>query len=126
MTASKTIDGFKVTMTLSNTKQPAWSIGTHNHYKVKIAKDGKSHTFDFFGSIHSTKNGIHPTIEEALDCFSLDVSCGQLSFKDFCFDMGGSTDSIKDQKAWKSCVKSAKAAEKLGISDYILDGWREQ
>lgn len=120
------INGFKVTLTLSNTKQPAWSVGVHNHYKVKIAKDGKSHTFDFFGSIHMAENDIHPTIEEVLDCFAMDVLCGQLSFEDFCSDMGGSTDSIKDQKSWKACVRSAKAAEKLGISNDILGEWREQ
>ena len=123
MTNIAIIDGFKITLALANTKQPQWSNGKHNHYKVRISKGRKSLSFDYFGSINQAERGIHPTIADALACFAMDAFCGKLSFEDFCFDMGGSTDSMKDLKAWKSCVKFAKDAERLGISEEVLEVW---
>jgi hypothetical protein len=123
MKQKQIIDGFQVTTTLANSKKPEWSNGNHNHYKVKIAKDRKSLSFDFFGSMADFEKGIHPTIKEALYCFALDCSLGKQSFKDFCADMGASTDSIHNLKMWRSCVKSAKNAERVGIPDEVLEAW---
>lgn len=123
MKQNQFINEFRVTMTLANTKQPEWSSGVHNHYKVRIAKDGKTFSFDFFSSTEDAERGEHPTIKDALYCFASDVFLGKLSHKDFCDEMGCSTDSIRDLKAWKLCVKFAKNAERLRITDTILEEW---
>lgn len=126
MTSQENIDGFSVTMKLSNTKKPKWSNSVHNHYKVRIAKDGKSHIYDFFGSVSQAERGHHPTISDALNCFAMDILSGQETFEDFCLSMGGSTDSIRDREAWKACQKVSKAAKKLGITEEILYKWTGQ
>jgi hypothetical protein len=113
----------KVTMYLANTKKPTWSNGNHDHYRVKIQHEGKSHTFDFWGSIANKENSQLENVKEALHCFASDCDLGSEDFKEFCWKSGASEDSIKDLKAFKACQKSYKAMKRLNIHEYLFRMW---
>ena len=112
-----------VTMYLANTKKPTWSTGNHNHYRVKIAHKGKSHTFDFFGSITEYEKRELSKVMDALDCFVNDVDLGRYTFEDFCWVIGADTNSIKDLKSFKDCKKTYNSFQRLEIPQDVVDSW---
>ena len=116
-----------VTMYLTNTKQPTWSKGNHNHYRVKITHDKKSHTFDFFGSINEYEKSELSSVVDALNCFMSDADIGSYcDFSEFCRSMGQDEDSISALKTFKSCQKSYKALQRLDIPNDIKESWMDQ
>jgi len=112
----------KVTMFLSNTKKPTWSNGDHDHYRVKIGHEGKSHTFDFWGSIANKENNQLENVKNALNCFASDCDLGEGEFEDFIWKTGGFEDS-KNLKIFKACQKSHKAIKRLNIPNNVSLGW---
>lgn len=125
MTSTTTVDGVKVTITLSNTKDCPWdSRSPHNHYRVRLSKNGKSVSFDYFGSINDYQNNIHPEASDVLYCFASDSFTGLDDFEDFMGNMGYSNYE-EARKVWKTCVRFAKAAERLGISRETLEKWMD-
>jgi hypothetical protein len=115
-----------VTMYLANTKRPTWSEGNHNHYRVKIAHKGKSHTFDFFGSTSEYEKSELSNVMDALDCFINDVDLGRYTFDDFCWAIAADRDSITDLQSFKACQRSFNAFQRLEIPQDVVDNWVDQ
>lgn len=114
--------GIKVTMFLSNTKKPTWSQGDHDHYLVKIEHEGKSHIFDFWGSIADKEKSQLVDVKNALNCFASDCDMGEGEFKDFIWKTGCFEDS-ENLKSFKACQKSHKALTRLNIPKDVFLGW---
>lgn len=54
-------------------------------------------------------------MKDALLCFVTDARCGQLSFRDFCGELGYDQDSRKAYKTWEACKRATKKFETLGV-----------
>jgi len=108
-----TFNGITIGATLSNTKQPDWSQGIHNHYRVRISKGRNSVSFDYFDSIINTRNNTQPNLKDILFCFASDVSNGWEEFDN----------SMMTPKQYRECKRMANAAKKMEISEETLAEW---
>lgn len=77
-----------------------WAPGAR-HFKVKLTMDGREMTVPRFsqGSAHKRP----PTAADVLYCVISDANAGELSFEEFCADLGYDTDSRKAEQVWLSC-----------------------
>jgi hypothetical protein len=107
-----TFNGITIKATLSNTKQPDWSRGAHNHYRVRISKGRNSVSLDYFDSIYNTQNNKEADLRDILFCFASDVSNGEE------FD-----ESMMTLKQYRECKRMANAAKKMEISEETLAEW---
>lgn len=91
----------------------------HNKFRVTVSADGKAVSFDFYGSQADFEKGVKDLTEDdlklAFRSFIEDSVGGSQDFNDFCAEMGMSNDSIKALNIWKSCKKSTRKAERLGM-----------
>jgi len=108
-----TINGITIKTTLSNTKQPTWSMGIHNHYKVRVSKGRNSVSFDYFDSIYNTQNNKEPDGKDILFCFASDVSNGREEFDD----------SMMTPQQYRECKRMANAAKRMEIPEETLVEW---
>ena len=87
------------------------------HYRITMKINRKSHTFDFLDSRHNAENHIPCDIRGALSCFASDVTL-------FKYDqIDDVTDGLKAKdiiRIYKACEKSAKNADRLGLTDEDL------
>jgi len=67
-----------------------------------------------------------PTIDEVLHALFLDASVGEMSFDDFCSDLGYSNDSIKALDTYRACSKNAKLLREALGKDYQTEMERIQ
>ena len=73
-----------------------------NIYKVKIKRENKSFSFNFWQSIYATSKGEKPTNYDILSCLQkYDVG----SFDDFCSEFGYDEDSRKAEKTYNAVCK---------------------
>lgn len=78
----------------------------HSHYKITLARGGKSYTFDYYGSYYDYQHGKEPVADSILAALQIyDVG----SMADFVDEYGY---VIKDRKSflrveriWKECKK---------------------
>lgn len=78
-----------------------------DHWRCKIGSpSGKSYTF-FFSKGRGHK-GASPRISEVLQSFKNDLYYQDLSFEDFCSELGYSSDSIEAYKVYKAFVRQNK------------------
>ena len=79
----------------------------YNNSEVKVTHDGKSYSFDFWGSI------VNPEIQNdqenvfAFYCSLSDaLGAKDSSFEDFCSEFGYSDDSIKASNVYEKCEET--------------------
>ena len=118
---------FKLTSTYIGDKpcEADSRIKNCNNHRITVTntKTHKKISFEFWGSI------IDPIIKEkqellfAFYCFLSEGSSTLCGFEEFCFNFGYNNDSIKAYKIFKSCEKSLRKMEKIGIDKneiYVL------
>lgn len=89
----------------------------HNKYRVTVKCDDGKLSFLYFGSDHDWNYG-HDELNRndllgAVDCFLSDARSGDMSFENFCDELGYSDDSRRAFKIWKACVKAHEKASSL-------------
>jgi len=99
------------------------SENKHNKFSVRVRNiiTNKSVIFDYFGSVQDYNNcKVEMTHEEnmfALYCILNDGLSGSESFEIFCDNFGYNTDSIKDKKIYKECMKSNEKLQRIEINN---------
>jgi hypothetical protein len=76
-----------------------WAHGTHP-YKVHLRYKGRKLTTPFFMGPACERE---PSAADVLSVLLTDASCGDMSFDEFCRNMGLDTDSRKAERTWKAC-----------------------
>lgn len=90
-----------------------WHSGTHP-YRVTLKYQRRQLTTSFF---MGPANEEEPTAASVLHCLIGDVSAGELSFEEFCSDLGYEEDSRKAERIWKACAAMAPKVKRfLGAS----------
>ena len=97
-------------------KQANWNP-SGNHYRITIKVTGKSHTFDFWDSVNAMQNNEPVDIRGALYCFASDVQIFKYDQVDEVSEGLKAKDIIR---LYKACEKSAKHADRLGLTDEDL------
>jgi RNA recognition motif-containing protein len=92
----------------------------HDVFKITISNaEGIKRSFRYYGSYHNFKIGKRDfTEEELLEIFKeflSEAQLGDMTFEDFCDELGFSTDSKKAYRIWKACKEQLKKALDLGI-----------
>ncbi len=103
--------GARLTCKLSDTKSPQWEADHghkyHPHWRCRIARGHRSHTFDFYDSVNAGENGApEPSAYSVLACLQW-TDPG--TFEDFCGEFGYDTDSRGAERTWNACVAQYKA-----------------
>jgi hypothetical protein len=101
-----------------NTKE-SWT--RHNKFKVKVCKEKKCRSFDFYGSHADMEKGKvsmgRGDLKDAFNSFLSDATYGTMAFEEFCSELGYDEDSRTAEKVWKATQKSYEQAKELGFSD---------
>lgn len=106
-------NGLRLRITLSDSKTPQWdgekASEPRHHYRVTLTRIGKPGrvTFDFFGSIADCAANRPARPYDVLSCVSSESSCPE-TFKDFCDDFGGDTDSIQSLQTFRRADSFAR------------------
>lgn len=91
-------------------------------YRVLIQRVINFETFKisflFHDSINNHNTNKRVTIEDILYCIIQDYPNPE-SFKDFCAEFGYNTDSIKDFKLYKLCLKQSEKLHKIFTEEEI-------
>lgn len=86
----------------------------HNTYLVTIKRGDKVVKFgQYKTSFADTEESIQPTLYDILTCYKLDGLTITDTFEDFCDEMGGNEDSIKDLKVYKAVKKEQEKLFKI-------------
>ena len=111
----------------------------HNKFKVTVRRTDaalatvipviRAVSFDFYGSQADFEKGVkdltEPELKLAFRNFLEDALSGSQDFEEFCREMGMSNDSIRALNIWKSCKKSMRKAERLGMASMCFDALNE-
>lgn len=96
----------------------------HNKFIVTIKSNGKTESFDYYGSNKDFIEGktclSKSDLRDAFECFLNDAMVGNDTFENFRNEFGYDTDSRTHEKIYKACVKTKEKAEKLSIDFYSL------
>ena len=92
-----------------------------NKFEVTVTSEHDSITFYFHGSHQDYLNGKIELSEDellsAFDCFLADAICGDLSFDEFCSQLGYDEDSRRAEKIHKSCEDSFSDFQSLNVGN---------
>jgi hypothetical protein len=91
----------------------------HGHFKITLAVDGKSRSFDFYGSARDAEEG-KDTMTPADMLYAAgaildDALSAEDSFLDFCNNMGYDEDSRQAERIYKACERTASKFSDLGL-----------
>ena len=107
--------GLKITFEFISLDNPNWDkTNLHNHYKVTITRKGKAGqklSFQWWDSIHNTKDNIQPTAYDALTTISSNMT-EYANFNEFCSEFGYDNDSINALNIYKEYSKLATRINK--------------
>lgn len=102
-----------------NAEPKDWTL--HNKFKVKVCKEKKCRSFDFYGSQNDMDEGKvdmgRSDLKNAFENFLSDATYGTMAFEEFCSELGYDGDSKRAEKIWKATKKSYEQAKELGFSD---------
>lgn len=90
------------------TKKDEWRRDK-NAWTVTLKYGGRKLSVPFFtGDLHG-----EPTAADVISSLCIDANCGEMSFEDFCSELGYDEDSRSAEATWKACVKTAPRVRKL-------------
>lgn len=88
-----------------------------NQFRVSVKTDSSDTSFLFHGSHKDYQEGKIELGESdlifAFYCFISDSIAGDLTFEEFCSELGYAIDSRKGEKIWKECGKSLNKSKQL-------------
>lgn len=108
---------FEISTKFVGKKSSDWLSNQNTHHKVTVKNEFGSITFDYWASQSSPKIETKEHVLYAFDTILNDISCGLLSFKDFCSEFGYDDDSRKSERVWKACKKYADKFKKMNDAD---------
>lgn len=116
-----TYGNFIITSTFKGDKLWSADDKMHNYNRhiitITNTETKKRTRFDFWGSIAQPEIQTDDELLFAFYCFLSDAEGSRYGFKDFCGNFGYDEDSMRAYKAFKSCEKSLKKAENIGIDE---------
>ena len=87
-------------------------IKGQHHWHLTISVGNRPNDIELFFS-NSVANGTAaPAIEEVLDGLVIDAGAGDLTFEEFCSELGYDTDSRRAEKTWRACRKVGRQTYK--------------
>jgi hypothetical protein len=94
--------------------------GQHNQFLITVKHNGIVRRFSFYGSTADYNAGIKELTEadtkDAFKCFIEDAISGDMTFDDFCDNMGYDTDSRIAERIWELCKKALVKAHDLRLN----------
>lgn len=94
-------------------------------YTVTLHRKGRRMTVPFYMGIAHTAE---PTVRDVMECLASDATSGELSFEEFCRDLGYDEDSRRAERVWKSVVSQTKKLRKFLGEDFdaiVYPDWSE-
>jgi len=83
----------------------------HNHFKITVSSMHGSETFDYYGSQFDCEKGkkvlTDDDLKGALRCIVNDALYGNMSFEEFCGELGYDEDSCRAVRIHKACQNSS-------------------
>lgn len=107
---------FKISAYRAGEKAAPWSDGKNwNHHRVTVtnAETRRSTSFSFWASIAHPQLSSEYDVINAFRCFVDDAICGNLSFSEFCDELGYDEDSRKAYSTWNACKRHAEQLTRI-------------
>ncbi len=109
----------RVTATVKFTGEPSpWQDDDKqpmNGYRVTLRYQGRRMTVPFWTGIGWTHE---PSAADVLDCLASDAGSAQLSFEDWCEELGYDSDSRKAERTYNATLKQTEALRRLMGDDF--------
>lgn len=85
--------------------------GYHNHFRITVSSIFGLEQFDFYGSSSDCEKGKKTLndddLKNALRCIVDDALYGNMSFEEFCDELGYDDDSCTAYRMYKACIKTS-------------------
>lgn len=85
--------------------------GYHNHFSITVTSEYGSEAFDYYGSASDCEKGkkilSDDDLKGALRCIVDDALYGDMSFEEFCDELGYDSDSCTSYRIHKACQKTS-------------------
>lgn len=103
-----------VTITCKSAPELDYKIGSEwpqdsHAWHVTIRYARRQATFEFFQGAHTKE----PSAADVLACVVSDARSGELSFEEFCSDLGYDADSRMAEKTWNTCKRNGRKVRRL-------------
>ena len=109
----RTVDRFP------NTKESEHD-GPHNQYLITIKHNGVTRRFSFYDSTKAYNEGVFIldefAVQDAFKCFIEDAISGDMTFAEFCGNMGYYEDSRTAERIYKLCKRASNKAHDLMLN----------
>lgn len=99
---------------LAYEKQDNWQRNA-NDYRITLYYLGRQISVDFW---QGTGIDHEPDVTNVLECLISDTIAGEVSFKEFCGDMGYSADSRDAFGIWQQCKRLGRRVHRLLGDDF--------
>lgn len=103
MTSLVTRDRVRADVTYG-THAPDWGDSSGHSWRVTLRRSRRQLTVDFYMGPACCED---PTAADVLDCLVSDVRYGEVSFEEFCSDLGYEEDSRRAYATWEKCRELA-------------------
>lgn len=91
----------------------------HNHFKIILTTESGTTKHDYYGSAHDCSKSkttlTDDDLKGALRCIVDDALYGQMSFEEFCNELGYDEDSRSAEKIHDACAKTNEKLCSIGI-----------
>lgn len=92
-------------------QEPRNDDGYHNHFEITVSSIHGSEKFDYYGSSYDQERGIKTLSDDdllnALECIVNDALYGEMSFDEFCDELGYDSDRCSSHRIHKACEKTS-------------------
>ena len=96
-------------------KQEDWQRQA-NSYHCTLRYKGRQYSFDYWCGVGIERE---PDAETCLDSLLSDAQSGELSFEDFCGELGYDQDSRKAERIHNACHKASVSMQRLLGEDFL-------
>lgn len=112
-------DRVRASLTYGTSVPDGWDPHSHP-WRVTLRRNGRQLTVDFYTGPACYDD---PTAADVLNCLVSDVQYGEVSFEEFCSDLGYEEDSRKAYAVWEKCRKLAPRVRRFlgGAFDEYAD-----
>lgn len=102
-------DRVRADVTYGTSVPDGWQPGTHP-WRVTLRRNGRQLTVDFYTGPAITEE---PSAADVLYCLISDVQAGEMTFEEFCEELGYDEDSRKAYAVWEKCVALASRVRRF-------------